>query len=66
MSRMQRLKRVFHIDIEHCGVCGGRETSALAPTTYPTMTTLPRPYRYPSNNADRRAILSILLRGTAA
>ena len=20
---MQRLKRVFHIDIEHCGVCGG-------------------------------------------
>ena len=19
---MQRLKRVFHIDIEHCGVCG--------------------------------------------
>ena len=24
MSWMQRLKRVFHIDIEHCGVCGGR------------------------------------------
>ena len=23
MSWMQRLKRVFHIDIEHCGVCGG-------------------------------------------
>ena len=22
MSWMQRLKRVFHIDIEHCGVCG--------------------------------------------
>ena len=20
---MQRLKRVFHVDIEHCGVCGG-------------------------------------------
>ena len=23
MSSMQRLTRVFHIDIEHCGVCGG-------------------------------------------
>ena len=23
MSWMQRLKRVFRIDIEHCGVCGG-------------------------------------------
>ena len=23
LSWMQRLKRVFHIDIEHCGVCGG-------------------------------------------
>ena len=23
MSWMQRLKRVFHIDIEHCGMCGG-------------------------------------------
>ena len=23
MNWMQRLKRVFHIDIEHCGVCGG-------------------------------------------
>ena len=23
MSWMQQLKRVFHIDIEHCGVCGG-------------------------------------------
>ena len=23
MSWRQRLKRVFHIDIEHCGVCGG-------------------------------------------
>ena len=23
MSWMQRLKSVFHIDIEHCGVCGG-------------------------------------------
>ena len=23
MRWMQRLKRVFHIDIEHCGVCGG-------------------------------------------
>ena len=23
MSWMQRLKHVFHIDIEHCGVCGG-------------------------------------------
>ena len=23
MSWMQRLKRVFHIDVEHCGVCGG-------------------------------------------
>ena len=23
MSWMQRLKRVLHIDIEHCGVCGG-------------------------------------------
>ena len=23
MSWMQRLNRVFHIDIEHCGVCGG-------------------------------------------
>ena len=23
MSWMQRLTRVFHIDIEHCGVCGG-------------------------------------------
>ena len=23
MSWMQRLKRVFHIDIEHCGGCGG-------------------------------------------
>ena len=23
MAWMQRLKRVFHIDIEHCGVCGG-------------------------------------------
>ena len=23
MSWMQRLERVFHIDIEHCGVCGG-------------------------------------------
>ena len=23
MSWMQRLKRVFHVDIEHCGVCGG-------------------------------------------
>ena len=23
MSWMQPLKRVFHIDIEHCGVCGG-------------------------------------------
>ena len=23
MSRMQRLKHVFHIDIEHCGVGGG-------------------------------------------
>ena len=22
MSSVQRLKRVFHIDIEHCGVCG--------------------------------------------
>ena len=22
MSWRQRLKRVFHIDIEHCGVCG--------------------------------------------
>ena len=22
MSWMQRLKHVFHIDIEHCGVCG--------------------------------------------
>ena len=22
MSWMQRLERVFHIDIEHCGVCG--------------------------------------------
>ena len=22
MSWMQRLKRVFHVDIEHCGVCG--------------------------------------------
>jgi len=24
MSWMQRLKRVFRIDIEHCGLCGGR------------------------------------------
>ena len=23
MTWMQRLNRVFHIDIEHCGVCGG-------------------------------------------
>ena len=23
MSWMQRLKHVFHVDIEHCGVCGG-------------------------------------------
>ena len=23
MGWMQRLERVFHIDIEHCGVCGG-------------------------------------------
>ena len=23
MSWMQRLERVLHIDIEHCGVCGG-------------------------------------------
>ena len=23
MRWMQRLGRVFHIDIEHCGVCGG-------------------------------------------
>ena len=23
MSWKQRLKRVFHIDVEHCGVCGG-------------------------------------------
>ena len=23
MSWMQRLKRMFHIDIQHCGVCGG-------------------------------------------
>ena len=23
MSWMQRLERVFHVDIEHCGVCGG-------------------------------------------
>ena len=23
MSWMQRLKRVFHIDIEHCGMCDG-------------------------------------------
>ena len=23
MSRMQRRERVLHIDIEHCGVCGG-------------------------------------------
>ena len=23
MRWMQRLKRVFHIDIEHCTVCGG-------------------------------------------
>ena len=23
MSWMQRLKRVFHIDIEHCDACGG-------------------------------------------
>jgi len=27
MSWMQRLKRVFHIDIEHCGVCGGTSTA---------------------------------------
>ena len=23
MRWMERLKRVFHIDVEHCGVCGG-------------------------------------------
>ena len=37
-----------------------RETSALAPTTYLTISTLPRPHRYSPNNADRRVILPIL------
>ena len=56
MSWMQRLKRVFHIDIEHCGVCGGtlrviacietplkcRSRSELAIPTSPTQRELCR------------------------
>ena len=42
-----------------------RETSALAPTTYLTITTLPRPHRYSPNNADRRVILPILRRSSS-